>query len=99
MNRGIINVVVVAIFFICTYGSTYPAQQNESSFLKVKRIATNDYIKKKMKYYHFGTLPLSERNKALLTKNNIQIINKNCIAIPELMYYNKIILEKTHIKL
>ncbi|WPO90915.1 hypothetical protein [Chryseobacterium sp. HR92] len=65
----------------------------------MKKVAVNDYIKKKMKYYHFGILPLSEKNKAILTKNNIKIINKNCIAIPELMYYNKIILEKTHIKL
>ncbi len=52
-----------------------------------------------MKYYHFGLLPLSEKTKKLLAKNNIKIINKNCIVISELAYYNKIILEKTHVKI
>jgi len=78
----------------------YSSIQNyDTPFLNIKKIAINDFIKKKMKYYHFGILPLSEKNKATFIKNNIQIINKNCIVIPELMYYNKIILEKTHIKL
>ncbi|MDR6404894.1 MULTISPECIES: hypothetical protein [Chryseobacterium] len=96
-NFNIIIAVIVCINIPAAKYSTI--QKSDVSFLSIKKIATDDYIKNKMKYYHFGALPLSEKNKAILAKNNIKIINKNCVAIPELMYYNKIIMEKTHIKL
>ncbi|MDP9958610.1 hypothetical protein [Chryseobacterium lathyri] len=100
MKNKSFNIIIALFFCIHIPAAEYSSiQKSDAPFLNMKKIATNDYSKKRMKYYHFGTLPLSENNKALLAKNNIRIINKNCVAIPELMYYNKIILEKTHIKL
>jgi hypothetical protein len=96
------KIVLITACFLCSSTFALKPSVNQKDYLqfsKIKRAAIYDYNNKKMKYYHFGLLPLSEKTKKLFTKNNIKIINKNCIVIPELACYNKIILEKTHIKI
>ncbi len=96
------KILIITVCFLCNLVFAQKQsgnQKDDSQFSRIRKAAVQDYDKKKMKYYHFGLLPLSEKTKKLLAKNNIKIINKNCIVIPELAYYNKIILEKTHVKI
>lgn len=84
------------VYFIFTKKTTSNVDLEQC--LKYKQIATEDVKKGEAKYYHFGFAPLHEEKLVkLLTEKKVKIINKNCIAIPELMYYNEEVLKQLHI--
>jgi hypothetical protein len=84
------------VYFIFTKETTNSVDLDKC--LKYKRIATEDVKKGVAKYYHFGFAPLHEDKLVkMLTEKKIKIINKNCIAIPELMCYNEEVLKQLHV--
>ena len=88
----VLTVIVVAVSFIGY--SYYQSNKNNDKYIEFEKQAQNDIKNNKKKYYHFGFVPMNKQNDLFntLDKNNIQIINMNCAAIPELVHYNDVIL-------
>ena len=89
----VLTVIVVAVSFIGY--SYYQSNKNNNKYIiEFEKQAQNDIKNNKKKYYHFGFVPMNKQNDlfATLDKNNVQIINMNCAVIPELVYYNDLIL-------
>ncbi len=89
----VLTVIVVAVSFVGCY-SYYQSNKNNDKYIEFEKQAQNDIKNNKKKYYHFGFVPMNKQNDlfATLDKNNVQIINMNCAAIPELVHYNDVIL-------
>ena len=89
----VLTVIVVAVSFVGCY-SYYQSNKNNDKYIEYEKQAQNDIKNNKKKYYHFGFVPMNKQNDlfATLDKNNVQIINMNCAAIPELVHYNDVIL-------
>ena len=89
----VLTVIVVAVAFVGCY-SYYQSNKNNDKYIEYEKQAQNDIKNNKKKYYHFGFVPMNKQNDlfATLDKNNVQIINMNCAAIPELVHYNDVIL-------
>ena len=88
----VLTVIVVAVSFIGY--SYYQSNKNNDKYIEFEKQAQNDIKNNKKKYYHFGFVPMNNQNDlfATLDKNNVQIINMDCAAIPELVHYNDMIL-------
>ena len=89
----VLTVIVVAVSFIGY--SYYQSNKNNNKYIiEFEKQAQNDIKNNKKKYYHFGFVPMNKQNDlfATLDKNNVQIINMDCAAIPELVHYNDVIL-------
>ena len=88
----VLIVVVVAVSFIGY--SYYQSNKNDNKYIEFEKQAQNDIKNNEKKYYHFGFVPMNKQNNlfATLDKNNVQIINMDCAAIPELVHYNDVIL-------
>ena len=89
----VLTVIVVAVSFVGY--SYYQSNKNNNKYIiEFEKQAQNDIKNNKKKYYHFGFVPMNKQNDlfATLDKNNVQIINMNCVAIPELVHYNDLIL-------
>ena len=89
----VLTVIVVAVSFVGCY-SYYQSNKNNDKYIEFEKQAQNDIKNNKKKYYHFGFVPMNKQNDlfATLDKNNVQIINMDCAAIPELVHYNDVIL-------
>ena len=89
----VLTVIVVAVSFI-GYSYYQSNKNNDKYIIEFEKQAQNDIKNNKKKYYHFGFVPMNKQNDlfATLDKNNVQIINMNCAVIPELVYYNDLIL-------
>jgi len=93
----VLIVVIVAVSFVAVSFvgySYYQSNKNNDKYIEFEKQAQNDIKNNKKKYYHFGFVPMNKQNDlfATLDKNNVQIINMNCTAIPELVHYNDVIL-------
>ena len=92
----VLTVIVVAVSFSFSFigYSYYQSNKNNDKYIEFEKQAQNDIKNNKKKYYHFGFVPMNKQNDlfATLDKNNVQIINMNCTAIPELVHYNDVIL-------
>ena len=89
----VLTVIVVAVSFIGY--SYYQSNKNNNKYIiEFEKQAQNDIKNNKKKYYHFGFVPMNKQNDLynVLDKNNVQIINMDCAAIPELVHYNDVIL-------
>ena len=88
----VLTIIVVAVSFIGY--SYYQSNKNNDKYIEYEKQAQNDIKNNKKKYYHFGFVPMNKQNDlfATLDKNNVQIINMNCAAIPELVHYNDVIM-------
>ena len=88
----VLTVIIVAVSFIGY--SYYQSNKNNDKYIEFEKQAQNDIKNNKKKYYHFGFVSMNKQNNlfATLDKNNVQIINMNCAAIPELVHYNDVIL-------
>jgi len=88
----VLTVIVVAVSFIGYF--YYQSNKNNDKYIEFEKQAQNDIKNNKKKYYHFGFVPMNKQNDlfATLDKNNVQIINMDCAAIPELVHYNDVIL-------
>ena len=88
----VLTVIVVAVSFIGY--SYYQSNKNDDKYIEFEKQAQNDIKNNEKKYYHFGFVPMNKQNDlfATLDKNNVQIINMNCAAIPELVHYNDVIM-------
>ena len=88
----VLTVIVVAVSFVGY--SYYQSNKNNDKYIEFEKQAQNDIKNNKKKYYHFDFVPMNKQNDlfATLDKNNVQIINMNCTAIPELVHYNDVIL-------
>ena len=88
----VLTVIIVAVSFIGY--SYYQSNKNNDKYIEFEKQAQNDIKNNKKKYYHFGFVPMNKQNDLydVLNKNNVQIINMDCAAIPELVHYNDMIL-------
>lgn len=89
----ILTAILVIISFIGY--SYYQSNKDNSKYIKYEQQAQNDIKNNEKKYYHFGFVPMNKQNDLYntLNKNGVEIINMNCVAIPELVHYNDIILK------
>lgn len=89
----ILTTTLVIISFIGH--SYYQSNKDNGKYIKYEQQAQNDIKNNKKKYYHFGFVPMNKQNDLYntLNKNGVEIINMNCVAIPELVHYNDIILK------
>lgn len=89
----VLIVIVVAVSFI-GYSYYQSNKNNDKYIIEFEKQAQNDIKNNKKKYYHFGFVPMNKQNDLydVLNKNNVQIINMDCAAIPELVHYNNVIL-------
>ena len=88
----VLTAIVVTVLFIgCSY---YQSNKNNDKYIEFEKQAQNDIKNNKKKYYHFGFVPMNKQNDLFntLDRNNVQIINMNCAAIPELVHYNDVIM-------
>jgi len=78
----------------CKNNSVIQQQMSEKDSLCVEyqNVATADIQNGSMKYYNFGQLPPDSAWLAKFKKYNVKVITKNCVLVPELLCYNKIIL-------
>ena len=88
----ILTVIVVAVSFIGY--SYYQSNKNNDKYIEFEKQAQNDIKNNKKKYYRFGFVTMNKQNDlfSTLDKNNVQIINMDCAAIPELVHYHDVIL-------
>lgn len=82
------------VVIISLIGYFYYQSNNDNKYTKYEQLAQDDIKNNKKKYYHFGFIQMNKQNELFhtLNKNNVQIINMNCAAIPELVHYNDVIL-------
>ena len=91
--KYIVLTIIVVDVSVIGY-SYYQSNKNNNKYIEFEKQAQNDIKNNKKKYYHFGFVPMNKQNDLFntLNKNNVQIINMDCAAIPELVRYNDVIL-------
>lgn len=93
-----IKYISLTVFFAIIFVGYFYYQdktKGKDKYMKYEQQARDDIKNDNKKYYHFGVVPMDEGNKLyyILYKNNVEIVNMNCVAIPGLIYYNDLILK------
>ena len=99
MKKNILIIVVIVISLVAGGYYFYNSKESHAEkelYAKYEKQAEVDIQKNQKKYYHFGFVPMNKQNELydVLEKNNVQIINMSCAAIPELVHYNDVILKE-----
>lgn len=89
----VLTIIIVIFSFINI--SCYQSNEKDDRYIKYEQQAENDIKNNEKKYYHFGFVPMNKQNDLYntLNKNGVEIINMNCVTIPELVHYNDVVLK------